>query len=107
MTFLARHIKAARLWLDWDQKTLAVKSGVSLPTIQRMEASDGQVRGHYDTVQSVRRTLENAGIEFMVGDAPGVRLHPVVAELAIVADPAATDAVRRITAAPPEQDRTT
>ncbi len=75
MTLLAKHLKAARLWLDWDQKTLAEKAGVSLPTIQRMEASDGQVRGHYDNVQSVRGALEKAGIEFLVGDAPGVRLH--------------------------------
>lgn len=75
MTFLAKHIKSARLWLDWDQKTLAERAGVSLPTVQRMEASDGQVRGHYETVQRVRRTLEDQGVEFLDDGAPGVRVR--------------------------------
>ena len=76
MSFLAKHIKSARLWLDWDQRTLAKKAGVSLPTVQRMEGSNGVVRGNYETVEKVRRALESAGIEFIAenGGGPGVRL---------------------------------
>ena len=74
MALLAKHIKSARLWLDWDQRTLAEKAGVSLPTIQRMEGSEGAVRGNYETVEKVRQTLEQAGIEFIEKGGYGVRL---------------------------------
>ncbi len=69
------HLRAARVFLDWNQKTLARKAEVSLPTIQRMEASDGAVRANPETVAKVQRTLEAAGIEFFNADAPGVRLR--------------------------------
>lgn len=77
MYITAKHIKAARLWLDWDQKTLARKAEVSLPTIQRMEGSEDLVRGTYESVAKVRRALENAGILFIFeeGGGPGVRLR--------------------------------
>jgi len=50
-----------------DQKTLADQSGVSLPTIQRMEASDGVVRGVIDTLTKVIEALDEAGIS-LIGD---------------------------------------
>ena len=76
MTFLAKHIKSARLWVDWDQRHLAEASGLSLPTIQRMEGSSGEVRGSYQNVLKVRHALESAGVEFIEenGGGPGVRL---------------------------------
>ena len=76
MTLLANHIKTARTWLGWDQKRLAKEAGLSVPTIQRMEGSKGQVRGTYESVEKVRKTLESAGIEFIPsnGGGPGVRL---------------------------------
>jgi transcriptional regulator with XRE-family HTH domain len=46
----AAQLRAARALIGLDQKTLAERSGVSLPTIQRMEASDGNVRGNVDTL---------------------------------------------------------
>lgn len=78
MTLLSTHIKAARLWLGWDQKRLAKESGLSVPTVHRMESSEGQVRGNYENVQKVRETLEQAGAVFIEADAdggPGVRLR--------------------------------
>ena len=48
-------LRAARSLLGFDQKTLAEKAGVSLPTIQRMEASNGVVRG---TVESLTKVIE-------------------------------------------------
>jgi predicted transcriptional regulator len=58
-------MRAARALLGIDQRRLAEISGVSLPTIQRMEASDGQVRGNVDTLVKVVEALEGAGIELI------------------------------------------
>lgn len=60
-------MRAARALLDIDQRKLAELSGVSLPTIQRMEASDGTVRGVIDTLTKVVEALNRAGIE-LIGD---------------------------------------
>ncbi|WP_213982730.1 helix-turn-helix transcriptional regulator [Sphingomonas sp. dw_22] len=58
-------MRAARALLGIDQRVLAEMSGVSLPTIQRMEASDGNVRGVIDTLVKVVDAFERAGIELI------------------------------------------
>ena len=63
----AGQLKAARALLGLDQKTLAVLAEVSLPTIQRMEASDGVVRGTVDTLTKVIEALNRAGVD-LIGD---------------------------------------
>jgi len=63
----AAQMRAARALLGIDQKKLAELSGVSLPTIQRMEASDGNVRGVIDSLIKVVGALEANGIE-LIGD---------------------------------------
>lgn len=63
-------IRAARAMLGMDQRALAEKAGLSLPTIQRMEASDGQVRGVVDSLVKVVQALEAAGIELIGDNAP-------------------------------------
>ena len=63
----APQLRAARALLSIDQQTLADMSGVSLPTIQRMEASQGNVRGVIDTLTKVVAALDAAGIE-LLGD---------------------------------------
>jgi predicted transcriptional regulator len=60
-------MRAARALLGIDQKTLADLAGVSLPTIQRMEASDGNVRGIVDSLTKVVDAFNRAGIE-LIGD---------------------------------------
>ena len=60
-------LRAARALLGLDQKALAELAGVSLPTIQRMEASIGNVRGVVDTLTKVVEALEDAGVE-LIGD---------------------------------------
>jgi len=60
-------MRAARALLGIDQKTLAALSGVSLPTIQRMEASGGNVRGIVDSLTKVVDALNRAGID-LIGD---------------------------------------
>lgn len=72
-----RQVKAARALLSWSQEDLAEASGVSVPTIARLEASDGPLGGRSSTVAAIRSALEDAGIEFMGADtgATGVRLR--------------------------------
>ncbi|MFN4161015.1 MAG: helix-turn-helix domain-containing protein [Stenotrophomonas sp.] len=61
----AVQMKAARALLGIDQKTLAQMAGLSLPTIQRMEASDGNVRGVVESLTRVVEALEAAGVELI------------------------------------------
>lgn len=58
-------MRAARALLGIDQKTLAELAGVSLPTIQRMEASTGNVRGVVETLIKVVEAFDRAGIELI------------------------------------------
>ena len=66
-------IRAARALLRWEQRDLANASGVSLPTIKRLEFAPGTLAAHSSTVAALRRALEFAGIEFTNGNGPGVR----------------------------------
>jgi predicted transcriptional regulator len=61
----AAQMRAARALLGIDQRQLADLAGVSLPTIQRMEASEGTVRGVIDTLIKVVEALDRAGIELI------------------------------------------
>ncbi|HYM99445.1 MAG TPA: helix-turn-helix transcriptional regulator [Aestuariivirgaceae bacterium] len=65
----AAQLRAARALLNMDQKELAELAGVSLPTIQRMEASNGNVRGIVDTLTKVVEALELAGVELIADSA--------------------------------------
>jgi transcriptional regulator with XRE-family HTH domain len=71
----SEHVRAARMLLRWEQKELAAKSGVSLPTIKRLEARPGVLNAYPDTIATIRKTFEDEGIEFFNGSAPGARLH--------------------------------
>ena len=77
----AAQLRAARALLGVDQRQLAELSGLSVPTIQRMEASDGVIRGNVDSLMKLIAGLESAGIE-LIGDGTtsqgggrGVRLQ--------------------------------
>jgi predicted transcriptional regulator len=63
----AGQLRAARALLGMDQKRLAELADVSLPTIQRMEASDGVVRGTVETLTKVIEALNRAGVD-LIGD---------------------------------------
>lgn len=73
-------IRAARALLGIDQRKLAELSGLSVPTIQRMEASEEVVRGNVDSLMKLIAALHTAGIELLGPNAPsagggrGVRL---------------------------------
>ncbi len=67
--------------LGIDQRKLAEMADLSLPTIQRMEASEGVVRGNVESLTKLIAALNEAGIE-LIGDGAvsqtggrGVRLR--------------------------------
>ena len=92
-------LRAARALLGIDQRQLAELAGVSLPTIQRMEASGGQVRGIIDTLMKIVDALDAAGIELIGENSPsagrgrGVRLKEIVARPS-AASPASASAAQ-------------
>lgn len=83
----AAQLRAARALLGIDQRTLAALSGLSLPTIQRMEASEVMIRGNVDSLIKLINALEHAGIELIGPGAPstsggrGVRLRGTLSEV--------------------------
>lgn len=77
----AAQLRAARALLGIDQRQLAELSGLSVPTIQRMEASEGVIRGNVDSLMKLIGALDVAGIEIIAEGAAsrsggrGVRLR--------------------------------
>jgi transcriptional regulator with XRE-family HTH domain len=65
----AAQMRAARAMLGVDQRELAELAGLSLPTIQRMEGSDGVVRGNVDSLMKLVGALQRAGIELIAEGA--------------------------------------
>ena len=76
----AAQMRAARALLGMDQRDLAERTGLSLPTIQRMEASEDVIRGNVDSLMKLIAGLEEAGIALIgdgatsTGGGRGVRL---------------------------------
>jgi transcriptional regulator with XRE-family HTH domain len=76
----AAQMRAARALLGMDQRALAELCDLSVPTIQRMEASEGVIRGNVDSLMKLVEALERAGIELIAeaavssGGGRGVRL---------------------------------
>ena len=76
----ASQLRAARALANVDQRQLAELAGLSLPTIQRMEASDGVIRGNVDSLMKLIAALDAVGIELIgentasQGGGRGVRL---------------------------------
>ncbi len=73
-------IRAARALVRLDQKDLAARAEVSLPTIKRLEKMDGPVSGHTGTITAIQSALESAGVVFLPSGenkdgGPGVRLR--------------------------------
>ena len=61
----AAQLRAARALLGIDQRRLAELSGLSVPTIQRMEASEGVIRGNVESLMKLITALDTAGIELI------------------------------------------
>ncbi len=68
----AAQLRAARALLDMDQRALAHAAQLSLPTIQRMEASEGVIRGTVDSLMKLVAAIQASGVELInEGDASG------------------------------------
>lgn len=73
-------LRATRALLGIDQRKLAELSGLSLPTIQRMEASEGVIRGNVESLMKLVAALDASGVELIAenatstGGGRGVRL---------------------------------
>ncbi len=76
----AGQLRASRALLGLEQRKLAEAAGLSLPTIQRMEASEGVIRGNVDSLMKLVAALEALGLELIAdntasqGGGRGVRL---------------------------------
>ncbi len=73
----AQQIKAARALLEWGRAELATASGLSIPTVKRIESKSGDFGGRADTFARIVAALETAGAEFIPenGGGFGVRLR--------------------------------
>lgn len=73
----SEQVRAARALLRWEQKDLAEASGISLPTIKRLETIPGQLAAQSRTADAIRSSLESAGVQFIDenGGGVGVRLR--------------------------------
>lgn len=63
----AAQLRASRALLGLDQRQLAEMSGLSVPTIQRMEASEGVIRGNVDSLMKLISALNGAGV-LLIGE---------------------------------------
>jgi transcriptional regulator with XRE-family HTH domain len=61
----AAQLRAARALLGMDQRALAEACGLSLPTIQRMEASEGVIRGNVESLMKLTAALDAAGVDLI------------------------------------------
>ena len=66
-----RQIKAARALLGWSQSDLARHSGISEPTIARLESAEGVLGGRGETIRKIRAALETNGIELIEENRTG------------------------------------
>jgi transcriptional regulator with XRE-family HTH domain len=73
----SEQVRAARALLRWEQRDLAEASGVSLPTVKRLETQPGELAAQEQTIAELRKALETAGIELIAenGGGAGVRLR--------------------------------
>ena len=77
MSLTSEQVRAARALLRWEQRDLADASGVSLPSVKRLETQPGVLAAQERTILELRKALEVAGVEFIAenGGGSGVRLR--------------------------------
>ena len=65
--------RAARALLNWSQEDLVEACKITKRTIAEFER--GASKPHQNTLVQIIAGFEAAGIEFLHGKAPGVRIH--------------------------------
>jgi hypothetical protein len=71
MALTGEHMRAARALLNWSQVKLARASGVSLPTIKRLEVMSGTISANTMTVEAIRKAIVDAGVDLIEEDGGG------------------------------------
>jgi transcriptional regulator with XRE-family HTH domain len=76
LSLTSEQVRAARMLLRWEQRDLAEASGISLPSVKRLEIQPGLLAAQERTIAELRRALEKAGVEFIAenGGGAGVRM---------------------------------
>ncbi|MCL2716406.1 MAG: transcriptional regulator [Alphaproteobacteria bacterium] len=77
MDLTSEQVRAARALLRWEQRHLAEASGVSLPTVKRLETQPGPLAAQERTISAIAAALESAGVLILPenGEGRGVRLR--------------------------------
>ena len=77
LSLTSEQVRAARALLRWEQRDLAEASGISLPSVKRLETQPGALAAQERTIMELRKALERAGVEFISenGGGSGVRLR--------------------------------
>ncbi len=106
----SRQLKAALALLGWKVSDLAEASGLSEPTIWRLETTDGVLAGRATTIEKLIGALEGAGVIFLEqnGEGPGVRLRKTSRQrkpTAAAAEPASASKQVPATTAKPKKMR--
>jgi transcriptional regulator with XRE-family HTH domain len=73
---LGTQVRAARALLGWTVRDLAHRSVTSVQAINSLEGGAGPLAVNAKKLAAIQSVLEAAGIEFLDGGAPGVRLYP-------------------------------
>jgi len=68
-------IRAARAFLRWTADQLARKAQLGVATVRRAEIADNEPSITVANAAAIRQALEEAGVEFTNGDAPGVKMR--------------------------------
>ena len=76
----SEQLRSARALVKMEQKELAVRTGISVPTIRRLEGASGILNTSAEKMHNLQKTFEDEGVEFIdkdkvsSGGGPGVRL---------------------------------
>lgn len=75
----AAQIRAARAMLNWTQRNLAEKAGISVPGVKNLEREAGNAQ--VKTIRAIQAAFEAEGIEVIsngglsAGSGPGIRMR--------------------------------
>lgn len=69
----AAQIRAARGMINLSAEELARRAGISVATVRRLEDPNSSVQGRLETLQAIRKVLEQTGAAFTDGTRPGVQ----------------------------------
>lgn len=76
----SEQLRSARALVKMEQKELAERTGISVPTIRRLEGASGILNTSAEKMYVLQKAFEDEGVEFIdkgkasTDGGPGVRL---------------------------------